>query len=453
MSELGRMANFALGLVRWLRQKVDEKKIRESTLAAVPYAIAAGLVGLMAVAYAKLFQLAERSAMELFRSAPHMIFVVAPVAFLLSWWLVKKLAPAAGGSGIPQLMAAAELAGRDAPTVAPLLGARMFMVKTLSSLVCVLGGGAIGREGPTLQLAGSTFYLTHRFLKRVGSRYIPVAGLQSMIITGGAAGLAAAFNTPLGGIVYAIEELAKIHLSFFRTSLIHAVIVSGLVAQFMLGSYLYLGYPVVRAPEPAQLPAVILVAALVGAGGALMGRALFRLGQARKALSSQRSEIVFVAGVGLAFAGLAYFAGLPALGSGKEVLNELLFTETHADWTWPVARLFGNLLSYGSGAAGGVFAPALASGAALASLVSTFLPGLDPHMLVLIGMIAFLTGLTRTPFTSFVLVLEMTDRHSVILPMMISAMAANAVAHLIEPESLYEKLKGGFLPQHVPEKS
>ena len=104
-------------------------------------------------------------------------------------------------------------------------------------------------------------------------------------------------------------------------------------------------------------------------------------------------------------------------------------------------------MSYASGCAGGIFAPALATGASIGSSVSSLAPQVDPNLLTLVGMIAFLTGLTRTPFTAFVLVLEMTDRHSVIFSMMIAAMAASAAAQLVGAHSLYERAMVGFLPK------
>lgn len=436
---------------RRLQGLAQARRIRESTLNSLPYLIAATFVGVMAVFYAKLFLYAEEWASDIYGHDPFVAFAMAPSLFFAAWWIVEKYAPAAGGSGIPQLMAAAEIAGdRDLERqgrVRALLGYRVFVTKIVSSLACVLGGGAIGREGPTLQLAGSTFYLTNRLLKRTLSRYVPTAGLQSMIITGGAAGLAAAFNTPLGGIVYAVEELAKVHLSFFRTSLIQAVIVSGIVAQLFLGSYLYLGLPNVITPPWSMMGWVVLAGALIGLCGALAGKALFSIGRFRSSLSKRRHRGLFAIACGLLFAGLFYVTGPVSLGSGKHVLLTLLFAKEPAQWYAPFSRFAGNLLAYGTGAAGGVFAPALATGATLGSLFSNLASQIDANVLILIGMIAFLTGVTRTPFTSFVLVLEMTDRHSVIFPMMIGAMSAHAAASLVDPESLYEKVMRSYLPQ------
>jgi H+/Cl- antiporter ClcA len=434
-------------LFRKVQRKIHHRRLQKSTLTAIPYWIAALAVGTVAVGYANLFRMAEGWITDIYKAHPTSAFIGAPLAFFISALLVTRLAPGASGSGIPQTLAASEIAVTpQAGLIDRLLGLRVLVVKIVSSFVCILGGGAIGREGPTIQLAGSTFYLVHRILRKFSNRHFSAASLQSMIIAGGAAGLAAAFNTPLGGIVYAIEELAHEHLSFFRTSLIQAVIVSGLVAQLLLGPYLYLGYPDVVTPELTEIPWMIVVGVVVGLCGAFAGRALYEVGRWRNSSPSRKRQSMIAIGCGLLFALLIYLTGPVAVGSGKETIMDLLFTKGSAgDWTWPIARVVGNYLAYAAGCAGGIFAPALATGATLGSLFSKVFISLDPHLLVLMGMTAFLTGVTRTPFTSFVLVLEMTNRHSVIFAMMIAAMGANAAASLVEGSSLYEKVKADYL--------
>src|SRR5690606_5284182 len=137
---------------------------------------------------------------------------------------------------------------------------RAIVVKIISSSMNLIGGGAIGREGPTLQISGAIFYQIGRRLPS----FWPRPNLQSLTLAGGAAGLAAAFNTPLGGIVYVIEEMTKTHLSLFRPPVLHAVLVSGLVAQLILGPYLFLGYPQLGQFKAAQIPAVIMIGLIVG---------------------------------------------------------------------------------------------------------------------------------------------------------------------------------------------
>lgn len=424
-----------------LEQVVSHDQIRLSTLYAIPYWIGAAITALVAVAYAEVFVILEGIAGRVFEASPYWFFLLAPIAFFLSWYLVHRFAPEAGGSGIPQLMVAAEEANNQhSPLVERLLSVRSMVVKILSSSVALLGGGAIGREGPTLQIAGAIFYQVGRRLPK----YWPRPNLQFLTLSGGAAGLAAAFNTPLGGIVYAVEELAKIHLSSFRTPILHAVLVSGLVAQLILGPYLYLGYPQLAPWNASQLPPALFVGFLVGILGALHGRILLVAFHARRRLPSVRAKALAAIGCGVGFALVVYFCGIYSIGSGKELMNHLLFVDASGRWYWPLARIAANILTFSAGGAGGIFAPALASGAAVGSKLALLFPDTNTNLVILLCMIAFLTGVTHTPLTAFVLVLEMSDRHSAIFPMMVAALSAYAGALLVDRESFYEHVRQTF---------
>jgi H+/Cl- antiporter ClcA len=203
--------------MEWLRQKTIHKEIGTATLQAIPLWIASLLTGLVAVAYEKLFSVFEHFGHLLTLQHPALSFIFIPCFFLLSWGLVRKFAPTARGSGIPQLMASIELAspGNDA-RVDKLLSLKIAFIKIISSLSLLLGHGAIGREGPTLQISASIF----RFINRILPDFWPPVSKRIMLVTGGASGLAAAFNTPLGGIVFVVEELTKTHLTHFRTAVL-----------------------------------------------------------------------------------------------------------------------------------------------------------------------------------------------------------------------------------------
>jgi H+/Cl- antiporter ClcA len=280
----------------------------------------------------------------------------------------------------------------------------------------------IGREGPTLQISGAIFHLVW---KRSPQR--SQVSHSSMLVAGAAAGLAAAFNTPLGGIVYVVEELAKVHLSSFRSPVLHAVLVSGLIAQWLMGPYLYLGFPSLAAVPASFLAICILVGGVTGAFGAIYGQILLKAARWARSLTMVRAGILAVL-LGLLFAFLINVGGEDLLGSGKHVLLDLLFRDgSSSNWQSGVGRILGGIITYTIGGAGGIFAPSLATGAIIGSLFQKLLSFPAPHLLVLIGMVGFLTGVTQTPFTSFVLVLEMTDRHSSIFFLMIAAVAATTI--------------------------
>jgi H+/Cl- antiporter ClcA len=408
--------------------------------------IAAAFVsGLVAVGYARLFKVTEVFTTELFRAHPLWLLAAAPACFATGWYLVHRFAPHAAGSGIPQVMAAIELEQDRPGSLAGtrLLGVRVAVVKVLSSLLCVATGGAVGREGPTLQVTASAFQVIGTWARR----FTRVTDMETWILAGSAAGLGAAFNTPLGGIVYAVEELASKHFTRVRTAVLTSVLVAGLVSQWLVGSYLYLGFPTIGKVGLRAIPAAFFVGIAGGLLGAAFGLGLFR---ARRLVGNRfrgspgRTGLLLALGCALLLVGLRLVDDR-ALGPGNRLISRILSGETTASAELIGARVLSAAVSYLSGCAGGIFAPSLAIGASAGSWVSTWWHGTSAVLLALLGMIAVLTGVTRAPFTSFVLILEMTDRHSAIFPMMLTALVASGSARLVGGKSFYELTKQSIL--------
>jgi H+/Cl- antiporter ClcA len=427
-------------LKRWF-DTIRSEQLKKTILQAVPFWIASVLTGLMAVAYTKLFLLAESLTAYLFRWHACILFFLTPACFVSAWWLVKRFAPYARGSGIPQVIAAIEMSDeKNDKIIDKLLSIRVAIIKALSSLIMAIGGGAIGREGPTIQIAASIYKMVNEILPS----WWPKVARSNIIITGAAAGLAAAFNTPLGGIVFAIEELTRTHFSSFKTAVFSSVIIAGLTVQAFLGSYLYLGYPRIEQLSGYLFLGVILVALLAGLLGGIMSKLILIIINWKLMFKVNYNHIAFVAGCGLVLAALAYFVNDTVLGSGKDLIENVLFSKyKYSVWYTPLLRMAGPVLSFTTGAGGGIFAPALGAGASVGSLVSGWftMPETDTNVMILAGMVAFLTGVTRTPFTSAILVLEMTNHHNVIFYLILAGMVSSVVALLVDERSLYEHLK------------
>ncbi|TAJ48816.1 MAG: chloride channel protein [Chitinophagaceae bacterium] len=433
---------------RFLRQtikkyfdKIRNEKIKQMMLQALPLWAASVITGIVAVLYTRLFQTAETGAKYFYHQAPWLLFLVTPCCFLLAVWLVQKFAPYASGSGIPQVTAAIELATPKANhQVNRLLSLKIIIVKIVSSCVMALGGAVVGREGPTIQIAGAIFRKINMWLPD----WWPKISKRNMIMTGAAAGLAAAFNTPLGGIVFAMEELTKTHISFYKTAIISAVIIAGLTAQSLLGPYLYIGYPDVDHLAFTTFLVVILAALICGFLSSLMCKLILKITNWKSTLQKNWKRIVFILFCAAAIAAMGYFSGEESLNSGKDIMTQLLFTSNKiVHWYTPFLRILGSMASFTSGAAGGVFAPALSSGATIGSVLSEWLSLSDSNsnVVILAGMVAFLTGITRSPFTSAILVLEMTDGHHIIFHLMLAALVSNLIAYFIDKRSLYDHIK------------
>lgn len=427
---------------------IRNEQLKHNLLQAIPFWIGSVITGFFAVLYAQIFAWGENLMNFIFDWHAWMIFIIAPMGFVLSWWLVKEFAPNAKGSGIPQVMAAVELANpKEHRKIRSLLSLKIIIFKIISSVVLVIGGGAVGREGPTIQIAGSVFRKVNEYLPD----WWPKISKKNMIMTGAAAGLAAAFNTPLGGIVFAVEELSKTHINYFKTALFTAVIIAGLTAQTLAGSYLYLGYPKTNDVSLMVMFPIMLVAATAGIMASQLSVIMLKInGWKKKTLKTDRANIVFLIICALIIASIAYFINREILGSGKEIMERILFTkDKHEDWYVPILRMLGPALSFTSGGAGGIFAPALTAGASIGSVISgaIHLTPNETNVVVLGGMVAFLTGITRAPFTSAIIVLEMTDRHSLIFHLMLAGMFSSIASILVSRHSLYDVLKTNFLTE------
>ncbi len=442
---LSRLREIVINRINVLRAFFDNNISLQAWLIAIPYVVSGILSAIAIVIYSKVFQYTEQKAFALYNYNSYIFLIASPILFYLAWLVVHYGAKAAGGSGIPQIMASLKLLHeKTGVSVSPLLSVRVIFVKVISSCLGLLGGSAIGREGPSLQISASLYMV----IQKLKPKSWPTLSPQKMILAGGAAGLAAAFNTPLGGIVFAIEELSKTSLHSFRSSLLLSVILAGLATQWLSGPYLYLGYPHVGAFEPRFYVLIIIMSLLAGMAGALKSRLILRVNEFKRGLKKHWHLHLFVAGCGLALAVLIIVLGRDVIGSGKSQLQSMLFSQdTGWDWRLVPARFLASLVSFTSGMAGGVFAPSLSTGAGIGAMFSHYAQfDTNNKIIVLCGMVAFLTGVTRAPFTSAVLVLEMTDRHSAIFPMMLAAMVANTGAAMLMKKSLYDYLIYNYLP-------
>ena len=373
---------------------IRNEQLKNNLLQAIPFWIGSVITGFFAVLYAQIFAWGEHLMNFIFDWHAWMIFIIAPIGFVLSWWLVKEFAPNAKGSGIPQVMAAVELANpKEHRKIRNLLSIKIIFFKILSSVILVIGGGAVGREGPTIQIAGSVFRKVNEYLPK----WWPKISKKNMIMTGAAAGLAAAFNTPLGGIVFAVEELSKTHINYFKTALFTAVIIAGLTAQTLAGSYLYLGYPKTNDVSLMVMFPIMLVAGTAGILASQLSVTMLKINDwKKKKLKTDKANVVFLIISALIIASIAYFINREILGSGKEIMERVLFTkDKHEDWYVPILRMLGPALSFTSGGAGGIFAPALTAGASIGSVISgvIHLTPNETNVVILAGMVSSIASI------------------------------------------------------------
>jgi H+/Cl- antiporter ClcA len=333
--------------------------------------------------------------------------------------------------------------GQRAPLVSLKVGLGKIVVMTLG-LIC---GASTGREGPTVQVGGAIMFAI--------GKWAPFRQ-PGFLLAGAAAGVAAAFNTPLAGIVFGIEELSR---SFeMRTSglIIGAIIAAGLTSLAILGDYHYFGSTSAVLPLGRAWLVVPVCAVTCGIAGGLFSRVvlLFATGLPGGAGGWIRRHPVGFAvlcGLGVALCGLA--SGSPIAGTGYAEARAIIHSSDAPGYGYGLWKFTATLLSAISGIPGGIFAPSLAIGAGIASDLSLVLTDVPIGALVLIGMVSYLTGVVQAPITSFVIVSEMTNDHAMVIPLMAAALIANAASKVIVPEGLYHSLAKLFLRasvQHRP---
>lgn len=366
-------------------------------------------------------------------------WAATPALFVLSVELIRRFAPCAAGPGIPQaIFAARHVAERTEERLAPLTSLRTMAVKIVALYIGLWAGASTGREGPTVHVATCVFIGIILLARRFSGLKID---LRSAVIAGGAAGLAAAFNTPLAGVTFAIEELAGDYFGNFKDYVIMAIIFAAITAKALTGEYTYFG----RLPEPASIPltAVLLIGALGGLLGALFSTALIKgQGVFGRLRSVHHYAVPAVMALGLLV--VARFSAADVLGPGNAAAQTLVRGEFGAwAWSYPAAKIAATLCTFWSGMAGGIFAPCLAIGAALGADVGRWML-IPVASCALIGMAAFLSGTIQAPITAFVIIFEMTGHHSMLLPIMLGSLLGFMVARLSGAAHLYQALCGHY---------
>lgn len=394
---------------------------------------------------ATLFALAADRANDVFRMglnvSPWLAFVICPAGLMLVSWLTRHWFPGTEGSGIPQALAALEV-HKDSPLRPKVLSIRIALGKMLLTLLGLCSGASIGREGPTVHVGSSIMFALGRRIK-AHPKYLE----RALILGGGAAGVSAAFNTPIAGIVFAIEELSRSFEEKTSGIVIAAVILSGVTALMVLGNYNYFGTSEAAMTQWQDWLAIPLCGVVGGAMGGLFSQILVS-GSRRLAPVRMRFPMWVAAACGLAIAGMGFLSGNLTYGTGYQEASQIIASGQTEGIGYPFYKFFASVASYLSGIPGGIFAPSLAAGAGVGADLAQLVPVISPHVLIMLGMVGYFVGVVQTPLTGFIIVMEMTNNHSLLLPLMATAFIAYGVSRLVCHEPIYQALARPFL--HPP---
>jgi len=344
-------------------------------------------------------------------------------------WLTRRYVPGAAGSGIPQVMAALD-SSVDAANRRLFVSLKLTGAKIALTAWGLLAGLSLGREGPSVQIAAGVMHCARRWLPRRS-----VVTDHGLLVAGGAAGIAAAFNTPLGGVMFAIEELSKSPEQRSSGLLISGIVLAGLVAVSTYGNGTYFGVIHVPAIGLALLWPGLLVALASGVAGGLFARLLIASlsGGSADGLSRWRLRrpISFAVACGFAVAIIGVVTNGSTFGSGYAYTRAMLEGQENVPAIYVLLKFMATWLTAWAGVPAGIFAPSLAIGAALGNDVAQLTSYPHAATLIALGMVGFLAAATQAPLTSFIIVMEMIDGHAMVLSLMACALIASGVSRVL----------------------
>ena len=357
------------------------------------------------------------------------------VGYIATYW-----AKEAKGSGVPEVMEAVALRGGR-------IRSRVALIKILASSITIGTGGSAGREGPIAQIGsslGSTIGQMFHFSTR---------RIRTLVACGAAAGVAATFNAPIAGAIFALEViLGKFTVNYFGAVVISSV-AAGIIGRIFLGdrpAFVVPAYP----SQISELPLYILLGVLAALVAVLFVKLLFYIEGffERWQLSPMlKAAVGMVLTLGVAL----LLPGQEVLGSGLEFIGKAIAE----DFSLPlglmaallVTKMLATSFTLGSGNSGGVFAPSLFVGAIVGGMVGSVAHSIWPEVAVnpgayaIVGMAAVFSGAARAPITAVLIVFEMSNDYKLILPLMLATVLSTLLAEHLFSESIYTlklKLKG-----------
>lgn len=362
--------------------------------------------------------------------------LIAAITGLVAFaaYLVARFSREASGSGIPHVEAVLDGAAKPGT-------ARLLPVKFVGGALAIGSGLALGREGPSVQMGATLAHLVGRWCRA------SEADCRMLLAAGAGAGLATAFNAPIAGAVFVLEELVKRFETRIAIAALGASATAIAVVRLMLGDGLIFEVPAIATPPVSSLPAFVLLGAASGLAAVAYNRGLL----ATMTLFERASglhPVLRAAMVGLAV-GIVAFVAPGVVGGGDSLTQSALSGEgTIGTLVLLFAlRFLLGAASYAAGTPGGLFAPMLVLGAQLGLacgfVAATLFAGLDldPNGFALVGMAAFFVGVVRAPLTGIVLVVEMTSNTTLLVPMLSASFIAMLVPTMIGNPPIYDSLR------------
>ena len=402
------------------------------------------LCGLAAVLFHLLLDYSQEQFIYRAASIPHwwgmpVVVLLPAIGGLIAGAGLHFFAPEARGSGIPQVKTAFYLHGGRIP-------ARVIPAKMVLSAINIGTGASLGREGPSVQicaaiasLLGRTFAISRR-------------SLQSLIPVGAAAGLAAAFNTPIAAVTFTLEEILANSAGRPIGSIVIAAVIAAVIEHSILGDTALFNAPAYRLHGASELIFYTILGLIAGLaavafnGGLLKLRLWFRKQRIAPAWAAPGLGGLMLGGIGLLALLLTGSSSIFGVGYGTLSVELQGSLPLKLLLILGVCKLAGTVVSYSSGSAGGIFGPSLYIGGMIGGAVGLLTqfalnnPSAEPGAFALVGMGAVFAGIVRAPVTSIIIIFEMTHNYSIILPLMVANITSYALATKLSPTPIYDAL-------------
>jgi len=405
-------------------------------------------VGVVAILFAVGSEQANIQFHRLLKISPYIPLILTPLGFAMIVYATREYFPGAQGSGIPQTIAS--LDPRESRKVRErVLSLRLAAGKIMLTIVSLFFGASVGREGPTVQIGAA---IMHKLgtLARFSKHDLE----KGLILSGAAAGVAAAFNTPLAGIVFAIEEMGRSFEEHNSTTILMTVIIAGITSLALLGNYSYFGHTDQTLAFGSEWNVVILCGITGGLLGGAFSRVLIEFNKGLVGRLGDRireKPIAFAAACGLILALVGLASDNYTYGSGYSEAKSLLDGNASLPESYGLLKMIATLVSYLSGIPGGIMAPSLSAGAGFGANIAHFFSSVSPGAAIILGMVAYFSGVTQAPITAFVIVMEMIDNHEMVLPLMAAAFIAKVCSRVVCPTSIFHTMAQNYIFRPEPQ--
>ncbi|NOT13343.1 MAG: chloride channel protein [Methylococcaceae bacterium] len=365
-------------------------------------------------------------------------FAIPPIGLGLTAWITFRFFPGSERSGIPQVKTAIETSF-TLKDRSRLVSFNIAIGKLFLPIMGLLSGASVGFGGPAVHVGASIMLTVGKIVK-----FPPHYMEKGLILAGSAAGFAAMFNAPLAGIIFAIEEMGRTLEEKISSLVLTAIILSGVTAYALLNNRIYFADESLLMPLGQNWLAIPLCGLFGGILGGFFSKVTI---MGNQFFNRRKIPIVVIAVLcGGIISAVNFYSNGAAVGTGYQQTKAILQGTQTMEPAFPFFKMIATWATFFSGIPSGIFVPSLATGAGIGVDLALWIPIAPASAMILLSMTAYFSGMLQSPLTSFVIVMEMTNSHAILIPLMATAFIAAGISKIIHPKPLYLALCEAYKP-------